>query len=188
MDCIDCHNRPSHIYHQPDKMMNENLTKGLVDVSLPYIKSIAVEVLEEDYRTKKHALESIEQRINDFYLSNYTDIYNSKKDAVKQSIDIVKKIYSRNYFPYMNANWKHFPDNIAHTYTPGCFRCHDGNHVSDDGKIISNDCNSCHTIISQTDNSGNTRVDLNGLSFQHPIDLDKAEQLQLCTDCHWKKE
>ncbi|MBK7228956.1 MAG: NapC/NirT family cytochrome c [Ignavibacteriales bacterium] len=188
MDCIDCHNRPSHIYHQPDKMMNENLTIGLVDVTLPYIKSIAVEVLEEDYKTKQQALESIEQRINDFYLSNYADIYNSKKDAIKQSIEVVKKIYSRNYFPYMNANWKHFPDNIAHTYTPGCFRCHDGNHVSDDGKVISNDCNSCHTIISQTDNSGNTRIDLNGLSFQHPIDLDKAEQLQLCTDCHWKKE
>lgn len=188
MDCIDCHNRPSHIYHQPDKMMNENLNKGIIDETLPYIKSLGVEVLEENYKTKQQALETIEQRINDFYLSNYPDIYKSKTTSIKQSIEVVKKIYARNYFPYMNANWKHFPDNIAHTYTPGCFRCHDGNHVSDDGKVISNDCNSCHLIISQTNNSGEERVDLSGLKFQHPVDLDKAEQLQLCTDCHWKKD
>jgi len=188
MDCIDCHNRPSHIYHQPDKMMNENLAKGNIDASLPYIKNLGVEVLEDDYKTKQEALEKIDQRINDFYLSNYPEVYNSKKNSVKQSIDVVQKIYARNYFPYMNANWKHFPDNIAHTYTPGCFRCHDGNHVSDDGKVISNDCNSCHKIISQTDNKGVERVDLKGLSFEHPVDLDKAEKLQLCTDCHWKKD
>ncbi len=188
MDCIDCHNRPSHIYHQPDKMMNENLANNKIDVSLPYIKSISVEALEENYSTKQQALETIEQRIIDFYVSNYPELYTSKSEQIKSSVDIVQKIYSRNYFPYMNANWKHFPDNIAHTYTPGCFRCHDGNHVSDDGKVISNDCNSCHTIISQTDNNGVNRVDLDGLDFIHPVDLSSAEKLQLCTDCHWKKD
>ena len=188
MDCIDCHNRPSHIYHQPDKMMNEMLSKNKIDESIPYIKSISVEVLEDKYETKQHALESIQERIVGFYSSNYPEVYASKKEAILTSIEVVKKIYARNYFPYMNADWKHFPDNISHVYTPGCFRCHDGNHVSDDGKVISNDCNSCHKIIAQTDNNGNTRVDLNGLAFQHPVNLDKAEKLQLCTDCHWKTD
>lgn len=188
MDCIDCHNRPSHIYHQPDKMMNEMIAKGKVNESLPFIKSISVEALEDKYYTKEEALENIQQRIQNFYLTNYPELYKSKNSEIKSSIDVVKSIYSRNYFPYMNANWKHFPNNIAHTYTPGCFRCHDGNHVSESGKVISNDCNSCHIIISQTDNNGNVIVDLKGLKYQHPVDLDKAEQLQLCTDCHWKKD
>ena len=188
MDCIDCHNRPSHIYHQPDKMMNEMLTKGLVDKSLPFIKSMAVEVLEEKYATKTQAFENIEQRIKNFYGSTYPAVYETKKESIESSIEIVKTIYARNYFPFMNADWKHFPDNISHVYTPGCFRCHDGNHVSDDGKVISNDCNSCHKIISQTDNLGKTRVDLNGLKFQHPIDLGESIEDHLCTDCHWKTE
>ncbi len=188
MDCIDCHNRPSHIYHQPDKMMNKMMASNQIDESLPFIKSIAVEVLEDKYFTKQQALESIQQRINDFYISNYPDIYKSKNENIVKSIDVVKAIYSRNYFTYMNADWKHFPNNISHVYTPGCFRCHDGNHVSDDGKVISNDCNSCHKIISQTDNNGVTRVDLNGLEFKHPVDLDQATEKQLCTDCHWKSE
>ena len=188
MDCIDCHNRPSHIYHQPDKMINDMLSKGKIDESLPFIKSISVEALEDDYTTKQQALKSIQQTITDFYSSNYPEIYNSKKESIQASIEKVKNIYSRNYFTYMNANWKHFPDNIAHTYTPGCFRCHDGNHVSEDGKVISNDCNSCHKIISQTDNLGNTRVDLNGLKFQHPIELGESINDHQCTDCHWIKD
>ena len=188
MDCIDCHNRPSHIYHQPDKMINENLANEKVDASLPYIKSISVQVLEDNYVTKQQALESIQQRIDDFYLSNYPEIYKTKKNEIEKSIEVVQAVYSRNYFPYMNANWKHFPDNISHLYTPGCFRCHDGNHYSDDGKVISNDCNSCHLIISQTDNQGNTSVDLNGLKFQHPVELGTSIKEHLCTDCHGKTD
>jgi hypothetical protein len=186
MDCIDCHNRPSHIYNQPDKMVNINMASNRIDESLPYIKSISVEALEDKYYTKEEALENIKNKINDFYLANYPEVYKSDKAKIEAAIEIVKSIYSRNYFPYMNANWKHFPDNISHVYTPGCFRCHDGNHVSDDGKVISNDCNSCHLIISQTDKQGNTKVDLNGLKFQHPVDLGESIQNHLCTDCHWK--
>ncbi|MBK7632787.1 MAG: NapC/NirT family cytochrome c [Ignavibacteriales bacterium] len=188
MDCIDCHNRPSHIYHQPDKMVNEMLSNNKIDQTLPFIKSLAVEVLEDKYVTKQQAFESIPQQVNSFYISNYPDIYKTKRVNINSAIEIVKKIYARNYFPYMNADWKHFPDNISHVYTPGCFRCHDGNHVSDDGKVISNDCNSCHKIISQTDNLGKTRVDLNGLKFQHPVDLGESIEDHLCTDCHWKTE
>jgi len=188
MDCIDCHNRPSHIYHQPDKMINQYLSQNKMDVSLPFIKSISVEALEDDYSTKQQALEGIEQRISDFYVSNYPEVYKTYKSSIDNNIESVKKIYSRNYFPYMNANWKHFPDNIAHTYTQGCFRCHDGNHISDEGKVISNDCNSCHIIISQTDNIGNTRVDLKGLDFQHPVDIGKSVSENLCTDCHGKTD
>lgn len=188
MDCIDCHNRPSHIYHQPDKMMNQMMAIGKIDENIPFIKSVSVELLEDKYSTKQHALESIEQGINNFYITNYPDFYKSNKEKISKSIEVVKGIYARNYFPYMNADWKHFPDNISHVYTPGCFRCHDGNHVSADGKVISNDCNSCHKIISQTDIKGLTQVDLNGLKFQHPIDLGETIEKHLCTDCHWKSE
>jgi nitrate/TMAO reductase-like tetraheme cytochrome c subunit len=188
MDCIDCHNRPSHIYHQPDKMINEYLAGEKIDASLPYIKSISVEALEDNYFTKQQAFENIQQKIMEFYSSNYPEVYKSKRDSIQSCIDIVKKIYARNYFTYMNANWKHFPDNISHVYTPGCFRCHDGNHFSDDGKVISKDCKSCHLIIAQTDNKGNTNVDLKGLNFKHPVELGESIDDHLCTDCHWKSD
>src|SRR5438270_869699 len=45
MDCVDCHNRPSHQYVPPDRAVNEGFTSGRLDVSLPYLKQQAVEAL-----------------------------------------------------------------------------------------------------------------------------------------------
>lgn len=186
MDCIDCHNRPSHIFHQPDKMVNLYLSQNTIDPSLPYIKSVAVESLERRYTTKLTALDSINFLVRDFYKVNYPEIFADQKNKIENAILQIQKIYKRNYFPYMNANWKAFPNNISHVYTPGCFRCHDGNHVSDDGKVISNDCKSCHEIISQTYNDGTSQISLEGLDFVHPVDFGASIEEETCTDCHWE--
>jgi nitrate/TMAO reductase-like tetraheme cytochrome c subunit len=188
MDCIDCHNRPSHIFHQPDKMTNLYLQNKRIDESLPYIKSLVVEALEKNYSDKKVGLDSIRYSIENFYRINYPEIYRSKNSEINSAIISAQQIYDRNYFTYMQANWKKFPDNIAHTYTPGCFRCHDGKHFSDDGKVISKDCNSCHIIISQELPNGKKETSLEGLNFVHPVDFGESINEHLCTDCHFKLE
>lgn len=188
MDCIDCHNRPSHIFHLPDKMVNLFMGNKNIDESLPFIKSLVVQSIDKDYSDKKVGLDSIKYSIENFYKINYPEIYKSKRAEIEQAITSAQRIYDRNYFTYMQANWKKFPDHIAHTYTPGCFRCHDGGrHLSDDGKVISNDCNSCHLIISQEFYDGKVEQSLNGLNFIHPIGFGYSVKDQLCTDCHFKK-
>lgn len=184
MDCIDCHNRPSHIYNQPDKMMNLFMSLGRIDDSLPYIKSVGVQALEKPYSDKEVGLDSIKIFIDEFYHHNYPDIYNSKAPSIKNSTLEIQKIYSRNYFPGMNTNWKKFANNIGHTWDNGCFRCHDGKHVSEDGKIISRDCNVCHTIISTEDENGLIQTSVNGLKFNHPVNLGNSFSDWMCTDCH----
>src|ERR1044071_7688302 len=47
MDCVDCHNRPSHIYQSPDKAVNDAMLAGRLDASLPYLKLQAVEALSK---------------------------------------------------------------------------------------------------------------------------------------------
>ncbi len=187
MDCLDCHNRPSHIYNQPDKMMNININNGRVDETLPFIKSIGVLTLDNPYSSKKIALDSIRAFIEDFYSVNYPDVFNNKKKEIETSINAIQSIYERNYFPEMNVSWRKFPNNIGHTYAKGCYRCHDGEHFSDNGKKISNDCNICHLVIQQS-TDGLVQVNLNGLPFKHPVDISGAEHNELCSDCHLAKK
>src|SRR4030066_2285521 len=149
MDCIDCHNRPSHIFQPAEKSVNLSISLDRIDITLPYIKSIAVDALETKYSSKEIALDSIEIRVKEFYKFNYPDIFDSKQNLINKSIIEIKKLYERNYFPNMNLSWRSFPNHISHLYDSGCFRCHDGKHVSQEGKIISKDCKLCHTIISQ---------------------------------------
>jgi hypothetical protein len=184
MDCIDCHNRPSHIYNPADKSVNLSMSLNRIDKSLPYIKSIAVDVLESGYSSKEIALDSIKIFITDFFKFNYPDIYKSKSHEIEQSIKEVQKIYDRNYFPRMNVSWRGFPNHISHLYDTGCFRCHDNKHVSEDGKVIRKDCNICHTIISQVTPDGKENVSLTGIDFIHPVQIAESIVEQECVTCH----
>ena len=184
MDCIDCHNRPSHIYRPPARSINHVMTSGWIDPSLPSVKSISVKALEAPYHTKQEALDGIHSMIEQFYTTQYPDIARKKKKEIDRAIDEVQKIYSRNYFPEMKVDWKRFIDNIGHLYYPGCFRCHDEKHTSSEGKTLSKDCNTCHVILAQKLEKDSLRLSLGGIEYKHPVDIGNAWMEMNCSDCH----
>lgn len=184
IDCIDCHNRPSHIFKQPNQTINFLLSAGRIDKKLPSIKNIGVQVLENYVKTRQTAYEDIKNFIWNYYKENHPETAINDGEAINKAINELYNIYMRNYFPDMKADWKSFPNNIGHLYSPGCFRCHDGKHVSNSGKVISNDCNICHIINYQKPPWGDTMVSSTGLSFIHPGGLEKLAQKNNCYTCH----
>lgn len=184
MDCIDCHNRPTHIYHPPARSVNHVMALGWIDPKLPGVKGLSVKTLEGDYRTKKGGLDSIKLAVEDYYQKNYPAIFASSKPSIDRTVDEIQKIYSRNYFPEMQVSWKHFPDNLGHMYYKGCFRCHDGKHVNESGKVLSKDCNLCHTILSQQFEQDTLRLSLGGIEYHHPVDVGDAWKEMNCNECH----
>jgi NapC/NirT cytochrome c family protein len=208
MDCVDCHNRPAHVYLPPDVALDQSFVAGRLDPSLPYLKRKAVEVLSRSYETTPQALASIEKGLNEFYQTNYQDVYAQKQPVIKGAVTEVQRVFQTYFFPEMKTDWQTHPNNIGHLYFSGCFRCHDGEHVSNTGKVITNNCNVCHTMI--YDSAGppekNTKtgpfqhpVDLGGLAdrkceschkankpFQHPVNLGDISMFQ-CVECHPKK-
>jgi len=182
MDCVDCHNRPTHIYVPPDLSVDRSITGRSIDASLPYIKQQGVQVLTADYKTTDEANQKIADGINRFYQEKYPQIASSKAASVKAAVAELQRIYGTTIFPDMKVNWKTHPNNIGHFYSQGCFRCHDGNHVSKDGKVISKDCNSCHTVLEQQE-SGTEVASLPVQTFKHPVDIGDLTQVN-CSDCH----
>jgi hypothetical protein len=181
MDCIDCHNRPAHIYRSPSRAVDTALTAGRIDPTLPYIKAKAVEVLSAEYSTNDEAVAAIASRLDDYYRTTYPDVYNSRGDAVRAAITEVQQLYQTNFFPEMKTNWTSHIDNIGHFNAQGCFRCHDGQHFSRDGQVIRNDCAICHTTLDQT--FGGRTFTPEGGTFQHPVNLGDKNTWQ-CAACH----
>lgn len=146
MDCVDCHNRPTHIFYKPEKAIDLEMANGAIDASLPYIKREAVAALTG---TEGGAgdRDAIAKHIRDFYAAEYPDIAATKQAELDAAIAALQKIYGRNVFPEMKVTWGTYPNNLGHEDFPGCFRCHDDSHATADGKSISGDCELCHTVL-----------------------------------------
>jgi NapC/NirT cytochrome c family protein len=182
MDCVDCHDRPTHIYVPPDQAVDRSLAAHRLDVSLPFLKQTAVAALTNTYQTTPEAMEGIATEMDKFYSSKYPELEKTKGREIRSAIAEVQRIYRDTMFPEMKVDWRTHLNNIGHFYFLGCFRCHDGQHVSPEGKVISKDCNTCHTVLSQQE--GNvTPVTAEGMPFQHPVDLGDLTAVN-CSDCH----
>jgi nitrate/TMAO reductase-like tetraheme cytochrome c subunit len=184
MDCIDCHNRPAHAYLPPDVAVDQSFSAGRLDPSLPYLKRQAVEVLNKPYSTEPEALNTIASGLDAFYRTNYNQIYSQRSDTIKSAISETQRIFKTYFFPEMKTDWSTHPNNIGHLYSSGCFRCHDGEHVSDSGKVIRNDCNICHTVLSDSARPQTVPAMVN---FQHPVDLGGLADRK-CETCHKANE
>ena len=183
MDCVDCHNRPTHIYVPPDQAVDQSLQARRLDRTLPFIKQQAVTVLTGSYANSEAAMQGIAKGLDDFYESKYPDIAASKQLEIRNAVAEVQQIFQRTTFPEMKVNWQTHPDNLGHYYFSGCFRCHDGQHVSSDGRVLSRDCNQCHTFMSQSEGTTELMAAGSQQTFAHPVDLGDLTQVN-CADCH----
>jgi hypothetical protein len=185
MDCMDCHNRPSHNLHSPDYAVNLSILTGKIDGSIPEIKAVAVRAIAREYATTSAARKEIERTISEFYRLKYPVIYLQRKEMIEASVRAVMKDFTRNIFPEMKARWSDYPDNIGHFIFRGCMRCHDGKHISDRGTVLTNDCSTCHVILSQGSlESSEAAYFRTGLRFRHPVEIGEAWEGGACYECH----
>jgi hypothetical protein len=144
MECVDCHNRPTHAFELPERAIDKALALGRIPVTLPFIKKESVALLKADYTSSGEAAEKLPASFVAFYQQNYPDIAAKRKQDIQEAGRAVLDVYQRNVFPDLKVTWGTYPNNLGHTDFPGCFRCHDGSHAAADGKTISQDCGSCH--------------------------------------------
>lgn len=185
MDCMDCHNRPSHDYHTPVSFINNAITSGKIPKELPDIKYLTMEILANEFSTTDSALAYIESEINGYYEMMYEDIYNDNKELIDRAVQGVQEEFQKNVFPEMGVRWDVYHNHIGHLEFEGCFRCHDDKHTTSTGESISMDCNLCHTIIAQgVPDTLQIGSIYQALEFVHPNDPNDAWKDDLCSDCH----
>jgi nitrate/TMAO reductase-like tetraheme cytochrome c subunit len=182
MDCVDCHNRPTHIYVPPDLSVDNSLVAKRLDVSLPFLKQQAVTALTANYETTEAAMQGIAKSFEGFYEAKYPALARSKQLEIRGAVAELQRIYRNTTFPEMRLNWQTHPNNIGHYYFNGCFRCHDGQHVSADGKVVTKECQVCHSVLSQQE-GGVSMAAVQSVPFQHPVELGDLTQVN-CSDCH----
>jgi hypothetical protein len=160
MDCIDCHNRASHTFQTPEEALNRAMADGAISPDLPWIHKEGLELLKATYSSQDEAKAKISAQLKAFYSAQRPDVLQSKANLVQAAGAQLYTIYARNVFPDMKVTWGTHPNNIGHMAYPGCFRCHDGDHTSKDGKTITQDCSNCHNLLAVEESKPKVLTDL----------------------------
>ncbi len=153
MQCVDCHNRPTHTFQLPDRAVNRAMALGRIPVSLPFIKKKALEALQVKYASSEEAGQKIPAAIRDYYRQEQLATYQSRSGDVEAAANAILAIYNNNVFPDLGVTWGTYKNNLGHTDFPGCFRCHDEAHTTTDGKTITQDCGACHELVAVSEAS-----------------------------------
>lgn len=149
MDCVDCHNRPTHIYLSPDEALDQKLLTNKIPKSLPFIKRQAFEAITQPYKTSEEANNGIALKLRAWYKQNYPEIVKNNIPLLEKAIKGVQNAYSENVFPDMKIEWGTYKSFLGHKDESGCFRCHDDSHETKEGEAISMDCDTCHIILAE---------------------------------------
>lgn len=185
MDCIDCHNRPSHNYEIPQNFIDNAIASGDISKELPDIKIAVMETLIQDYPTADTANQLIKSQILEYYELIYPELFESHKEKINEAILAVQNLYNRNIFPEMKVKWSAYPNHLGHLESDGCYRCHNDRHKSEDNKIISRDCNLCHLILAQGNPENlDFAKPMENLDFKHPIAIREVWKTNHCSECH----
>jgi hypothetical protein len=145
MDCTDCHNRAAHSFGTtPERAVDAAIGAGLIDRSIPFIRREAVKAVRANYASHDAADAQIDRSIRDALKANLPQGF--EEAALRRAIGVTQAIYRRNVFPEMNVTWGSYANQLGHTTSNGCFRCHTETHKTRDGLTIKQDCESCHSI------------------------------------------
>lgn len=148
MDCMDCHNRATHVFRSPEELVDAAMVQGRIDVGLPFIKREAVKALDPPKSSLEEAYRRVDE-IKQFYQSNYPEIYSTRGAAIDRTIVELRNVARLTTFPDMKVTSKTYIDHMGHQTSPGCLRCHGRLVERTDGsqaRPIDASCDSCHYL------------------------------------------
>jgi len=190
MDCVSCHNRVTHEFKYPAESMNDALARKIIDPTIPDIHAKGVEVLSNVYDSQQAGLIAI-AGLENYYQTYYSDYYQSNLTAIKQAITQIQTIYTESVFLEQKIDWTTHPNNLGHINSPGCFRCHDGNHLNASDHAIRLECNLCHAVpvvAGSADFVANLEISrgIEPESHRNPNWISLHNQVfdATCTNCH----
>jgi hypothetical protein len=151
MQCVDCHNRPTHAFELPERAVDNALARGEIPVSLPDLKKQAVQILRAEYASNAEAAAKIPAALIGYYQQTRRAMFDQRSSEIEKAGATLAD--SRNVFPDLNVTWGTYPNNLGHTDFPGCFRCHDERTQSGSNHTLTQDCSACHEMLAMEETS-----------------------------------
>jgi hypothetical protein len=148
MDCVDCHNRPTHVYDDLEQRVDFGLNSKKINPTIAGIREDSIAVLQKEYATREEAKEQIVETLLLLQAKRHgKDFVAKNEQTIISSGAFLLDAYMDNVWPAMKVTWGTYKGHNGHKNESegfGCFRCHDDQHQTEFGKTISQSCDLCH--------------------------------------------
>ncbi len=193
MDCVDCHNRVGHPFPYPEQAIDNALAEGGLSRDLPFVKEEMLALLTANYSSQEEAVAAVEA-LEAQYKATYPEVAATQAADIEQAAEVAEELLTLLVFEEPGVTWESFPDHSGHgghKEFPGCFRCHDGKHLSAEGESIRLHCNICHAIPVTVEDSdhppempvANIQEPASHLETNFMADH-RFQANSVCVDCH----
>jgi nitrate/TMAO reductase-like tetraheme cytochrome c subunit len=147
MECFNCHNQVGHPFPNPAYKVDQAIAEERISRDIPGVKGRAVALIDaadaiSGPRDERAA--AIAKLVAEHAAKNPVPADFKEKDAQFQKE--MKAILLEATFDEKGFSWKSFPNHAQHADSPGCFRCHSGRHVNEQGEAIRLQCTLCHDL------------------------------------------
>ena len=146
MDCVDCHNRVTHIYHDPERAVDRLVTDGVIPRDLPFARKNALDALTGSYPPGEGD-EHTRRDVMGTYRRDHPETLQTHARQLDRAVDALLAVRKRNLHPGMNVGFNPYPDHLGHRLSLGCRRCHGPHMVDEAGEAVPNHCTLCHSIL-----------------------------------------
>jgi len=148
MDCIDCHNRPTHVYDDLEQKIDFGLYSKKIDPEIPGIREDSLTVLQKEYISRAEAQEQLVETLLNLQAKRHgSEFVAQHEKSLLDAGGYLLDAYLANVWPAMKVTWGTYKGHNGHRWEEdgyGCFRCHDDTHQTEFGKTISQSCDLCH--------------------------------------------
>ncbi|OGP08264.1 MAG: hypothetical protein A2048_07270 [Deltaproteobacteria bacterium GWA2_45_12] len=147
MECVDCHNRPTHIYKSAEEAVDFGLLSKKINPEIIGLREDGLKALKKGYASREEARSELGQYLMGLQTERNQEQANLFSKDIQVAGDYLLEQYMGNVWPNMNIDWGTYKSHLGHEYELegyGCFRCHDDEHETKKGKVISQDCDFCH--------------------------------------------
>jgi hypothetical protein len=147
MDCIDCHNRPTHVYDRPEERVDFGLLSKKINPDIEGIREDSLVVIKKEYSSREDAREKMAGDLLALQQKRNPDQAKKNEKDIEKAAAFLLEAYLGNVWPDTKVAWGTYKSHLGHQDADegyGCWRCHDEEHVNKDGETISQDCSLCH--------------------------------------------
>jgi len=149
MDCIDCHNRPTHIYDLPKERVDFGLLSKRINPEIPGIREDSLIAINKPYSSREEAEQEMINHLFTLQTLRGEEQVKKYEGDIRKAGRYLLESYLANVWPEMKIEWGTYMSHLGHQNMDegyGCFRCHDEEHISTNNATISQDCNLCHDV------------------------------------------